>query len=255
MTPPSRAHYRELLTQAYDIDKPEAPAAELAFLRDAVQRYAVVDAPTLELMSGSGRFLLPLLAEGVDVDGADASADMLAACRRHAAERGIDVDGRLHHQSAEELRLDRRYGLVFCAAGSFGLLSTDDAVAHSLAAVRDHLVPGGTFLFEVETDAARFQPDRGTLRWWQRADGAVITLRGGSRFDPTTGIEEGVGIYELYVDGTLTTTELDEWVRRFWTPDTIEQAARSAGFATVEAAPAAHVTDEGLLTVVATLHP
>jgi hypothetical protein len=30
-----RAEYRRLLTQAYDLDKPEAPAAELAFYRDA----------------------------------------------------------------------------------------------------------------------------------------------------------------------------------------------------------------------------
>jgi hypothetical protein len=45
-----RAEYRRLLTQAYDLDKPEAPAAELAFYRECIARYGE---PVLELMSGS----------------------------------------------------------------------------------------------------------------------------------------------------------------------------------------------------------
>src|SRR5205085_4746698 len=63
------AEYKRLLTEAYDLDKPEAPAEELArwmqFARDA-------RGPVLEVMCGSGRFLVPLAQAGVDIDGVDA---------------------------------------------------------------------------------------------------------------------------------------------------------------------------------------
>lgn len=156
-----RAEYRDLLTQAYDLDKPAAPADELAFHRTAIGAAE----PALELMCGSGRFLLPLLAAGMDVDGVDASPSMLDACREHARDQGLDVSGRLHEQRAEDLQLRRRYRAAFCAAGSWGLLAGDDEVARALAAVRAHLLQGGAFHFEVETGPG--PPGApGGVHWW-----------------------------------------------------------------------------------------
>jgi hypothetical protein len=71
------------------------------------------------------------------------------------------------------------------------------------------------------------------VHWWTRPDGAVITARGGNRIDPATGLEHGVGIYELFVDGVLVHTELNQWVRRFWSAGTIAAAVRAAGFSEV----------------------
>jgi SAM-dependent methyltransferase len=182
-------------------------------------------------MCGSGRFLLPLLTEGRDVDGVDASPEMLDACRAHAARRGLDVSGRLTRQRAEDLDLPRRYAVVFCAAGSFGLVALDGEVARALAAVRAHLRPGGTFALEVETGPEPAEP--GGVAFWTRPDGAVITLRGGARVGPATRIEQGVGIYELFVDGELVRTELNRWVCRFWSAEAITDALRGAGFTDV----------------------
>jgi SAM-dependent methyltransferase len=223
-----RAEYRDLLTQAYDLDKPTAPADELAFHLSAIGAAE----PVLELMCGSGRFLLPLLAAGVDVDGVDASPSMLDACREHARDQGLDVSGRLHEQRAEDLRLRRRYRAAFCAAGSWGLIARDDEVARALSAVRAHLLQGGTFHFEVETGPGPRGAPGGT-NWWTRPDGVVITARGGTRTDRATGLEQGVGIYELFVDGVLVHTELNHWVRRFWSVDAIAAAVREAGFSEV----------------------
>lgn len=231
---PRRAEYRALLTEAYDLDKPTAPEAELAFWRTVIARAGASGpaGPVLELMCGSGRFLLPLLADGVDVDGVDASPEMLAACVRTAGAQGLDVTGRLREQRAEAMDVGRRYAVAFCAAGSFGLIADDADVAEALRRIHDHLLPGGTAVLEVETSAARVRSD-GRLAWWRRADGAVITLRGGTRFDDATGVEEGVGIYELWVGSTLDRTELDEWVCRFWTAPAIAEAVTTAGFADV----------------------
>src|SRR5207248_8049053 len=71
------AEYKRLLTEAYDLDKPEAPEQELArWMQFAREAYG----PVLEVMCGSGRFLVPLARAGIDIDGVDASDDMLAAC-------------------------------------------------------------------------------------------------------------------------------------------------------------------------------
>lgn len=222
-----RAEYRRLLTEAYDLDKPEPPAVELAAYRRFL---AACEPPALEIMSGSGRFLVPLLAEGFDVDGVDASPDMLAAAAHKAAAAGLKL--RQHEQKAHELALPRRYGAVFCGGGSFGLLVDDSEIAAALAGIREHLTPTGRLLLEVETPALApgGSAGRWSGRWWRRPDGATITLRGTSGYDPDTQVEEGIGIYELFVDGRLDTTELNEWVRRFWTAAQIGTALVAAGF-------------------------
>ena len=40
-------------------------------------------------MCGSGRFLIPLLKRGFDIDGVDASPHMLQACRDHCQRLGL----------------------------------------------------------------------------------------------------------------------------------------------------------------------
>lgn len=223
-----RAEYGRLLTEAYDIDKPHAPPLELAFYRAQLERYGT---PALELMSGSGRFLAPLLAAGFDVDGVDASWDMLAAAQRRCT--GLPLTQ--YEQALDELALPRRYAFAFCAAGSFGLIVRDAEIAESLARVRDHLIPGGRLLLEVETPPPgphRHQPWSG--RFWRRPDGATITLRGIGRYDADTQVEEAVGIYELFVDGRLVESELNDWVRRFWTAEQITEVLTTAGFTAVE---------------------
>jgi hypothetical protein len=242
-----RAEYGPLLTEAYDLDKPQAPPRELAFYRERVEAHGT---PALELMSGSGRFLAPLLAAGLDVDGVDASADMLAAAERRCAGLALTQ----YRQALHELDVPRRYAFAFCPSGSFGLIVRDEEVAASLVRIREHLLPGGRVLLEVETPpASSGRSGRWGGSFWRRPDGATITLRGLSRYDPATQVEEGIGIYELFVDGRLVGTELNDWVRRYWTAGQITASLAAAGFVDVEVAAAAHrpAPDPTLLTAAA----
>lgn len=225
-----RAEYGRLLTAAYDLDKPEAPPDELAFYTSYIERYGE---PVLELMSGSGRFLGPLVTAGFDIDGVDASADMLDACVRRYPQHNLS--GRLHEQFLHELDLPRRYAFAFCGAGSFGLLVDQAEIAESLARIRRHLLPGGWFLLEFETPLARHDwPDgQWTGRWWRRADGATIALRGTTDYDAATQVEHGLGIYELFVESRLVETELDDWAQRYWDAEDIVAVLERAGFAEV----------------------
>jgi SAM-dependent methyltransferase len=222
-----RAEYKRLLTQAYDLDKPEAPPEELAAHLREIRAHAV-DGPVLEAMCGSGRFLVPIAEAGYDVDGVDASSDMLAACSFRIRSRGLHAN--LYEQWLHELHLPRRYGFVLLVAGSMGLVIDDDEVRDTLLLLRAHMLPGAPLLVEIQPPYERRGDGLWRGRWWQRPDGATIVLRNISRYDDATTVEEGLGIYELWRDGELIETEMDDWSCRFWQPDEFAALLTEAGF-------------------------
>jgi hypothetical protein len=248
----ARAEYKRLLTQAYDIDKPNAPDDELSYYRGFVD---AAEGPVLEVMCGSGRFLVPLLQDGVDIDGMDALSDMLDACRMKCDQLGLST--RLELQELEAMEPKRSYGLIFCGGGSFGLLASTPDVDAALTRMRDALIPCGTLLLEVETKAAAGRGGVWRGRWWRREDGALIVSRDLGR-GIHDDVEEALGIYELYVDGVLVETELNEWVRRFWTAAGISAALEAAGFGsicTTEGFSSAPATADSLMLSVTAVRP
>ncbi|HEO1363237.1 TPA: GNAT family N-acetyltransferase, partial [Legionella pneumophila] len=78
--------YQSLCTEVYDLSKPNAPQNEYSFYRS----YAVeAKGPILEPMCGTGRFLLPLVEEGFDVHGFDASQPMLERLHAKAISKNL----------------------------------------------------------------------------------------------------------------------------------------------------------------------
>jgi SAM-dependent methyltransferase len=115
---------------------------DIAYFRDVVRRSGE---PVLDVGCGTGRVLLPLLRDGVDVDGADASADMLDWCRRTAGDSGFEVD--LARQAIHELDRPRRYRTII-VCGAFGLGGTRDQDLEGLRRLREHLLPGGALVLD-----------------------------------------------------------------------------------------------------------
>lgn len=104
--------------------------------------------PALELACGTGLPLLELVARGYDVDGLDASPDMLAHCRAAATARGLTVN--LHQARMQSFALPGRYRAIFLAGASFTLLTADDDAMAALRCMHDHLLPGGSVLIPLE---------------------------------------------------------------------------------------------------------
>jgi len=119
-----------------------AEPTELAFWRAAI---AVAGEPVLDVGCGTGRLLVPLLAEGVDIDGTDISPDMLAYAE--AAARGTGRTPLLRAQASHELDLPRRYRTVI-ACGSFGIGGRRDRDLETLGRIHRHLEPGGTLVMD-----------------------------------------------------------------------------------------------------------
>jgi SAM-dependent methyltransferase len=112
---------------------------------DYYRRYVEAGQPALDLACGTGRLLLPYLRDGLDVDGCDVSADMIALCRDAAEREGLEPS--LYVQPKHELDLPRRYRTVFMC-GALGVGSTRAEDQEALRRVHDHLEPGGTFVLD-----------------------------------------------------------------------------------------------------------
>src|SRR5688500_11563209 len=128
----------------FNVDGPE-----IGFFRSIVAE----SQPVLDVACGAGRLLVPWVSEGLDVDGVDASADMIAACRDSA--RRVGCDPGLFVQSVHRLDVPRRYGaIVMC--GGFGLGGSRDQDREGLRRMFGHLRPGGQLAldYEVEDDDA-----------------------------------------------------------------------------------------------------
>lgn len=122
----------------FNLDGPE-----IAFFRP----YVADGQPALDVGCGSGRLLVPWVADGLDVDGVDASADMIEACREAA--RAVGCEPRLYVQPTHQLDLPRRYGaIVNCGAFGLGGSRADDR--EGLRRLRAHLRPGGVLALDYE---------------------------------------------------------------------------------------------------------
>ncbi len=81
----------------FNLDGPE-----IAFFRS----YVAAGQPALDVGCGSGRLLVPWVSDGLGVDGVDASADMIEACR--GAARAAGCEPALYVQPTHRLDLRRR---------------------------------------------------------------------------------------------------------------------------------------------------
>jgi SAM-dependent methyltransferase len=124
--------------------------------------------PVVELGVGTGRIAVPIAADGIRVIGVDASRGMLDICARRAALAGADVDLRVG--DLREPPVQERVPLVICPFRSLLHLHTDDDRRRALRSVRELLVPGGRFVFDV------FAPSADDIaathgRWLEREPG------------------------------------------------------------------------------------
>jgi hypothetical protein len=224
--------YARLSAEFYDIDKPDAPPDAFEFYREFAARAI---GPLLEPMCGSGRFLLPLLQAGFDIEGLDVSAEMLDACQRRG--RALGLSPIVERCSIEELEPRRQFGLVFIPSGSFSLLTDEQSVELSLRRIHAALLDGGTFVLEVER-VPRLPPEgTGTWggRWVQRPDGAKIVLSVLSEYSGVQQTLRSVHRYELIGDGKLLATEYEDFDLRLYEPAEFAKKLVDAGFSNVEA--------------------
>jgi SAM-dependent methyltransferase len=117
---------------------------ELAFYERRIRQNG---GPALDQACGTGRHLFPLLELGLEVHGADISAEALRFARQEAEARNVHPT--LFHQRMEACDLPHRYGTIYVANGTFQIIVDRELALATLERFRNHLVPGGELLLEL----------------------------------------------------------------------------------------------------------
>jgi len=132
--------YNELEARLHDLFwAAEGESAELPLLENFLRQYP---GTSLELGCGSGRLLLPLMAEGYLIEGLDNSEEMLQLCREQAGELDPALDPVLHQASIEDFQAGAVYGSIIIPAFTLQLVSPEK-ISASLLNIHQHLHPGG----------------------------------------------------------------------------------------------------------------
>ncbi len=119
-------------------------SAEVAYVDGLLQGAGVLPGPLLELGSGTGGHAVGLSERGWAVHGVELSPGMLQAARRvEAPPRVVFEQG-----DARTVRVGRRFGAVVSLFHVVSYQTTPEDLEAMLATVREHLHPGGLFLFD-----------------------------------------------------------------------------------------------------------
>lgn len=215
--------YLNLCTEVYDLSKPKPAEDAYAFYRSYV---AKANGSVLEPMCGTGRYLLPLLEEGFNVQGFDASEHMLEALSIKAKTKNLKP--LVWKGFVEDLKRLEKYNLIFIPSGSFCLITDPDAVKSALKIFYDHLTDDGVLLFEGETRNSVPQLDiwRGSV--WHKPNGEMIIL---SQLATLNGkVCNSIGKYELTFNNRIIHSEIEELKVRIYDPGELTDILNSCGF-------------------------
>jgi SAM-dependent methyltransferase len=221
--------YEGLVAQVYDLWFPAGAEYEDAhFYREAIE---LGDGPALEVACGTGRLLVPLLQAGLDVEGSDISADMLAICKAKGEAAGVRP--RLHAGPMQAMDLGKKFRTIIIPYCSFQLLlNRDDAMA-ALSRFHKHLEPGGKLYVSNYTPWEDLFAQK---TWYVRRvaqrpdDGATVLMHEATSCNRVEQIQTDWIKYEIYLRGRLEETQMHCMKMRWYFPHEFEMMAKAAGF-------------------------
>ena len=140
----------ESLAGAYDGLTRDIPYEKiLEFIEAVLHNAGKTPETALDLACGTGSMSVLLAERGLRVLGADISEEMLTVAQQKAAE--LDNPPYFIRQPMQRLRLPEPVDLVVCLLDSLNYLDEPDDCPAVFARVYKALMPGGVFLFDINT--------------------------------------------------------------------------------------------------------
>jgi hypothetical protein len=216
--------YGPIASKVYDLDKPIGSSfGDVEYYQWILHG---ITGRILEPAVGTGRILIPLLQAGFVVDGYDTSPDMLACCREHCRNRGLDPV--LREADMTVFVGPQRYQAVIVPTGSITLLDGRAALMQALASFRECLETSGLLAIDVPAPQLVLEPE--PLRSWT-TEGFVWTLQTmGIDYDAAANQTTRWLRYEKWDNGALIATELQPFRLQHWSISEFTGILREAGF-------------------------
>ncbi len=200
--------YGELSTIFYELTKPVGFSIE-GDMEYYSKKLAGIPGRVLEAGVGTGRMLIPLIKNGVIIDGVDLSAEMLEQCRINLQRH--QVTATLYEQDLVDLSLPRKYDAIIMPAGSFCLLPREKA-QKVLKNFYGHLNMGGRIIIDLEMPIS-FQEDTSTTRRIPLSENMDLLLSSCSgKIEWFTQKTSYINKYELIKKGKPIKTEISNFI-------------------------------------------
>jgi len=152
-------------------------AGESAYVHRLIQQYRPGAHSVLDLGCGTGLHDLLLAQECYEVVGVDRSAAMLDIARKRVgAENKVRQPLVFHHGDIRTVRLGRTFDAVLSLFHVISYQSTNADLGAAFATAREHLAPGGVFIFDCWYGPAVLT-DRPAVRVKRMEDGEVAVTR------------------------------------------------------------------------------
>lgn len=138
------ARYYDLLYRDKDY------RAEADFVAQLVSTHAPAATTVLELGCGTGKHAEMLALDGFLVHGIDRSDGMLADARRRKAGLSDKLANRLEFSAGDvrTVRLGKKFDVVISLFHVMSYMAANEDLSQAFATAREHLNPGGLFLFD-----------------------------------------------------------------------------------------------------------
>ncbi|THV27331.1 class I SAM-dependent methyltransferase [Glycomyces paridis] len=222
-------HYGELSARVYELDKPAGRSlgGDVEFL---LRRLEGVTGPVLEPAVGTGRMLVPLVENGLNVTGYDTSEHMLRICRENLAAAGLEAEVFLGDMTT--YADPGAYEAIVVPVGSIVLLPDREATVQALTRMHESLAPDGRLF--IDLPPWRHFTDPGELRhWWDGPELLTLQVMKVEIDDVRQRVVRWLR-YELWRDGRLVETQTQHSALMCFGVQEFGAMLREAGFGDVE---------------------
>lgn len=227
--------YTGLEAQLYDLFRGGDELDEVGLYVDAI---AERGGDCLDVGCGTGRVMLPLLAENVDVTGVDSSATMVEACRKKIAD--AESKAEVHQADMCDFDLGKTFRNVIVPGASFQLLEEREEALAALQRLRAHVAEDGMLILSLFTPWYEITHESLDGVWRLEKDeltdeGYRALCHASSELDRVEQLMEVQHRIEVLDEhGKITDTELKSSLLRWYGKHEIELLLKSVGFNNVE---------------------
>ena len=218
-------YYGELCTQIYEKDKSIADGEELEFFLSFIKDKKM---KVLEPMCGNGRMLIPLMENGIDIEGFDISEEMLRVCKLKG--QRLNLKPSVSYGKIEDFKSDKKYDLIIIPFGSFSLLS-DEVAQNSIANMRTILKEDGKLLLTVMSNKDQVEdiPDWIETNRHYFDNNEIVEYKK-VHYDRAKKLLKTKLKYQLFKDGEMQKSEIMDFPIRLYGPGEFENVLKSNGF-------------------------
>lgn len=170
----------------------------------------------LEVCCGTGKLCRLLAEEGYDMVGVDLSRDMIRIAKKEAAAEEKTI--RFEAQDAAEMKLAQTFDDAFSFFDSLNYITDPNRCAMAIKKTGQHLNPGGSFLFDLNTAYAFEQK---MFDQQEMKASAKVKYKWRSEWQPQKQLctvrmdfwHDGRHYEEVHVQRAHSREEVDQWMR------------------------------------------